>query len=515
MKRSTCSMMVIGVIASLAQPLSAQPGFDCAPPPLSKVSSWTVLGNGSAGSVTSAQLQAALDTGGAIRLNIGHSNLVVSQELRVTRAAVLDAAGATLSGGGAGRVLRVENPHNLTYTFELRNATVTGGSSPGSSGAGLFKPSGGPWQAVTIRVFDSRFTGNHAVQVAQDDGGGAIYAIGAAELTLVRTRVDDNSGANGGGVYSLGSRLINLFDSEIAGNRATGSGGNPGNGGNGGGIGVDGAQRHINLCRVRLLANTANAYGAGLFTVAYDQASFVRVRESSIQGNNSTGSSNAHTGGIYLQGGPFEIFGSTFRDNQASGYGGLALFDHGGTAASGSITNSTFTGNRARTGLGGAINMAASGGVTIQNTTIADNRAECAVCFAGGIANGAGLPLTLRNVLFRNNTGGNAFNPWTLLNAPVAGSHNMQWPQVRPDSFGQQESAVTAGAVFVDVALAPPAANGGHTQTLALAAGAAAIDAGTAAGAPLLDQRGRPRHGGVDIGAYEWQGDLIFASGFE
>lgn len=153
--------------------------------------------------------------------------------------------------------------------------------------------------------------------------------------------------------------------------------------------------------------------------------------------------------------------------------------------------------------------------MTIQNTTLADNRADCAVCFAGGIANAAGRPLTLRNVLFRNNTGGNAFNPWTLLNAPVSGSNNIQWPQVRPGSGGQTEAAVTAGAVFADVALGPPADNGGPTQTLALPFPSPAIDAGTATGTPPLDQRGRPRHGAPDIGAYEREPDPLFADGFE
>ncbi|HRQ63500.1 MAG TPA: choice-of-anchor Q domain-containing protein [Xanthomonadaceae bacterium] len=491
----------------------AQAEFDCEPPPLPAPANWQVLGNGSAGSVTTAQLQAALDGGGAIRLNIGASTLVVNQELLITRDTVLDVNGATLSGGGARRVLRVTNPSSLTYTFSLMNATITAGSTPAGSGAGLWKPTGGPWQAVTIRVFDSVFTGNHAIQVAQDDGGGAIYSVGAAELSLVRTLVTGNSGANGGAIYALGTRTVNLFDSDLVGNAATGSGGNPGNGGNGGGIGVDGAQRDINLCRTRLIDNTANAYGAGLFTVAYDQQSFVRLRDCTVQGNNSTGSSNAHTGGVYLQGGPFEIAGCTFRNNQASGYGALALFNHGGTTTSGLIVNSTFVGNLARTGLGGAINMAATGGVTIQNTTIADNRADCAVCFAGGISNSAGAPLTLRNVLFRNNTGGNAFNPWTLLNAPVSGSHNIQWPQVRPGS-GQQEAAVTSGALFADVALGPAADNGGLTETMALPAGAAAVDAGTSTGAPPRDQRGVPRHGAVDIGAFELHADLIFADGF-
>lgn len=499
----------------LAGTTQAQPGFDCQAPAPPQPAAWTVLGNGQPGSVTRAQLQAALDAGGAIRLAIGASVLAVDQPLVVSRETVLDAAGAILAGTGGGRVLQVTNPGNATYAFTLLDATVRGGRTPAGSGAGLFKASGGPWQAVSIRIFDSRFTDNHAVQTAQDDGGGGLYVIGADALELVRTTVDGNRGANGGGLYALGTRTINLFDSVLAGNQATGSGGNPGNGGNGGGLGVDGAQRNINLCRSRLVDNTANAYGGGLFTVAYDQASFVNVRDSTIRGNNSAGSSNAHTGGIYLQGGPFAIAGSTFRDNQAAGYGGLSLFDHGGTAASGSIVNSTFTGNLARSGLGGAINMAASGGVTIQNTTIADNRADCAVCFAGGIANAAGRPLTLRNVLFRNNTGGNAFNPWTVLNAPVAGGNNLQWPQVRPGSGGQQETPVTAGAVFADVVLGPPADNGGPTQTLALPAGSAAVDGGAGSGAPPVDQRGRPRHGAPDIGAYEWQPDLLFASGFQ
>ncbi|HMM68638.1 MAG TPA: hypothetical protein PKC03_17015, partial [Dokdonella sp.] len=260
------------------------------------MSSPVVLGNGSAGSVTTAMLQSALDGGGAIRLDIGSSVLTLNAELRVTRATILDAGGATLSAGNARRVLRIDNPGNLTYAFDLLNATIANGSTPGGSGAGLWKPTGGPWQAVAIRIFHSRFTNNHAIAVAQDDGGGAIYAVGASELTLVDTLVDGNSGANGGAIYSLGSRRVNLYDSELASNTATGSGGNPGNGGNAGGIGIDGVDRYVNLCRVRLVGNQANAYGAGLFTTVYDTSSFTRIADSTVQGNNSVGTSNAHTG---------------------------------------------------------------------------------------------------------------------------------------------------------------------------------------------------------------------------
>jgi len=494
--------------------IQAQAQFDCVAPAAPVLTAPTVLGNGNPGSVSTAQLQSALDGGGAIRLNVGASTISLSAELTITRETILDANGATLSGMGARRVLRVTNPSNLVYTFTLLNATIANGSTPIGSGAGLWKPTGGPWQAVTIRVFDTRFTNNIAIAIAQDDGGGAIYAVGARELTLVRTLADGNRGANGGAVYSLGSKTINLFDTTLSGNAATGTGGNPGNGGNAGAFGIDGADRHVNLCRTRLLGNTANAYGGGLFTTVYDQTSFTRIVDSTIHGNESTGTSNAHTGGAYIQGGPFLISGSTFRGNRAAGYGGLSLFNHGGTTTSGLIVNSTFVGNVARTGLGGAINMAATGGVTIQNVTIADNVAECAVCFAGGISNSAGAPLTLRNVLFRNNTGGNAWNPWNLLNAPVSGSHNVQWPQIRPVS-NQAETAVTAGAMFANIALGAPTLQGGLTETMALPAASAANDAGTATSAPAVDQRGMPRFGAVDIGAYEAQPDLIFRNGFD
>lgn len=445
-------------VLAFAADASAQANFDCVAPPTPILVNPVVLGNGSPGSVTTAQLQAALDAGGAIRLAIGNSTLVVGSELRVTRATVLDAGGATLSGGNARRVLRVDNPSNATYTFDLVNATIANGSTPTGSGAGLWKPTGGPWQAVTIRVFHSRFSNN----------------------------------------------------------RATGTGGNPGNGGNAGAFGIDGADRFVNLCRTRILGNTANAYGGGVFTTVYDTTSFTRILDSTIADNTSSGSSNAHTGGVYLQGGPFSIRNSTFAGNSAAGYGGLSIFDHQtGTLirASGDITSSTFHGNIARSGLGGAMNLQGSGGIVLQNLTIAGNRALCDVCFAAGIANGNGLPITLRNTIFADNTAGNPWNPWAILH-PVAGSNNLQWPQFRPVS-NQAEAAVTPGSQFADAGLGALGMHGGPTATMPIGAASPARDAGTATGATATDQRGLPRVGAVDVGAYEWQPDLLFANGFD
>ena len=506
------------VLCALSAPLFAQQtNFDCTAPTAPALTNPTVLGNGSAGSVTTAALQTALNAGGDIRLDVGTSTIVLTQELLINKSATLDANGATLSGGGTHRVLHLNNPNNLTYTFNLLNATVANGNSKNAgstvtdkSGAGLWLSHGNePWQAVTIRIFRSHLTGNNAVQVAQDDGGGALYATGAAEVSVVGSTFDGNSGSNGGALYSLGSKSVNLYDSTFSGNTATGTGGNPGSGGNGGAIGIDGDARNLNFCRVKVLGNHANVFGAGLFTTTYSAASFTRILDTTFDANESTG--NALGGGAYIQGSPLTIRRSTFSNNLAGGYTGLALFGQGGVL-SGDITDSTFAGNAARTGLGGALSIQSATSLLLQNVTIAGNQAPCSVCFDAGISNDTGAHLTMNNVLFWNNTAGNAFNPWAIQHPAASGTHNLQWPQSR--GSGQTDAAAAPGTTFVDAQLQALADNGGFTQTLALPVTSPAVDAGDAGSAPATDQRGFSRWNAPDIGAYEFAPDEIFADGF-
>jgi hypothetical protein len=61
----------------------------------------------------------------------------------------------------------------------------------------------------------------------------------------------------------------------------------------------------------------------------------------------------------------------------------------------------------------------------------------------------------------------------------------------------------TDGILFADPQLAALADNGGPTETMALAAGSPAIDVGTSC--PDTDQRGMPRNGPCDAGAFEYQ----------
>ncbi|HEY6986126.1 MAG TPA: hypothetical protein VH375_08590, partial [Rhodanobacteraceae bacterium] len=93
---------------------SAQSTFDCTAPTAPGIGGAVVVGNGSPGSVTAALIQQALDAGGPIRINAGNGTIVLDATLEVTRDAILDLGGATLSGGNARRVIEVGNPSNLT-----------------------------------------------------------------------------------------------------------------------------------------------------------------------------------------------------------------------------------------------------------------------------------------------------------------------------------------------------------------------------------------------------------------
>lgn len=469
---------------------------------------WMTLGNGTPGSVTPAALQAAIAAGGPIRFDLGPApaTIALSSELQVTRAVTIDGGGlVTLSGGGVTRVMRITNPQNATFTVTLQRLTIADGAIPSGDGAAISKASGGPWQAVSLTLVDVTFRDNTAIASAQDGGGGAVYATGMDVLRVHGCRFENNRGSNGGAIYSLGSRRLHVTDSLFLANRATGTGGNPGSGGNGGAIGVDGAERQVEICGGRFFGNQGNAYGAAFFSVAYDAASPSDFRFCTFDSNfNPT--AQGFAGAVYLQGGPFSLRQSVFRANEANGVGALFL----GPGASGTVENCTFTGNVARQSLAGAISIGTTAPVAIASSTIAANSAPGDVAFAAGIRVDASNDLTLRDTLLAHNNGGNVWNPWNILN-PAAhdGGGNLQWPRFRPN--GQEEVRATPTTLWADPLLGEPWGHGGPTETMALAPASPAR--GAAAGPPAEDQRGAPRMAPFDSGACE--SAPLFFDGFE
>jgi len=70
--RAYCAFVVAAAVGSA----SAQSTFDCTAPAAPGTGGAVVLGNGTAGSVTTAMIQQALDAGGAIRINAGSGAIV-------------------------------------------------------------------------------------------------------------------------------------------------------------------------------------------------------------------------------------------------------------------------------------------------------------------------------------------------------------------------------------------------------------------------------------------------------
>lgn len=495
----------------------------CTAPQAVPLDGAVVLGNGTPASVTTATIQAALDAGGVIRFNVGSAPVTIplTQELVVSRSAVFDGGGlVTLAGAATHRVFRLAGvvAANQAYTFRLQNLALADGNASAyagdefaRSGGLLLAQNGGStqWQVNRLFAVNVRFRNGSAVEVAQDGGGGALYLIGLAEFGCSGCVIEGSRGSNGGGLYTLGTPLINLVDSEIRDNVATGNGGNPGNGGNAGGVGVDGAARVVNLCRTRLIGNQANAFGGGFFSVGYDDQSHTRFEEVEIGDNTiTTGSGSRHSAGAYLQGVPFSIARSLIRGNSAPGIGGVFI----GPNATGEIVNSTFHANIARTSLAGALRVTSTRPVTMRYSTVAENRAECDVCFHAGISLGSGHQFALfDSILWNNVAPAHPWNPWAI-SGTVSGARVVQWPQTRPVS-NQAEPAAVAGALFADAQLQPLADNGGPTRTLALPAGSPAIGLGQ--NAPATDQRRASRDATPDLGAYERAPAVLFASGFE
>jgi CSLREA domain-containing protein len=178
-----------------------------------------------------------------------------------------------------------------------------------------------------------------------------------------------------------------------------------------------------------------------------------------------------------------------------------------------SITNSTITGNSVEnavgTSQGGGVLAALQPTQTtdteikLLNATIAGNSVPAATGMGGGLASYippatmATAGLTVTNTIVSGNTAGTTPNDCMLATVPTT-DHDLSG-----DTSCQFSDP--GSLTGTNPQLGAPADNGGPTDTLALAAGSPAIDAGTNTGCPAVDQRGTPRPQGTacDIGAFE------------
>jgi hypothetical protein len=461
----------------------------------------TVVGSGTPQSCTQAALDAALAANnGMIRFACGAAphTLTVTAEKVVTTSLVIDGGGlVTLSGGGTTRILALRPPFNPTPEpiLTVQNLGFTGGYTgnlPGTNvdngGAAIYRGMDGH-----LRVVDCTFTGNVGPALGQDVAGGAIYSRGDGTTTVVGSTFSGNRCSSGGALGNLFGDLT-VVNSRLAGNAATGSGGNPGNGGNGGGIYVDGASQTVTLCGTRILGNDANAAGGGVFRVSNNGVGPMSIDRCVVSGNRIPAGTPSQAGGLYLQGLQLTITASTIARNLASSTGGIFVWTNPGSQTL-AMTNVTVAENHARTGLGAGMTVANGVTGSLRHVTVARNSNEGPTSFASALAGGSGL--TVANSLIADNV---KVFPWEDVSCNVehAGVGSIQWPD---ENAGGEPERPCAGVTFLDPAIGPLRNSGGPTPTLMPAAAALASAATTACAA--ADQRGVPRSQPCTPGAVE------------
>lgn len=454
-----------------------------------------VVGDGTAASCNEQAVHdavAALNAAGGGTLTFacgGAHTITLTQSARFTASAIIDGNGEiTLSGGGAVRVIELD--HDLEFVVQritIRDGHVAAGSE-NESGAGLLSP----WFG-TLKIIDATFENNHSASEAADVGGGAIYAGGLTECVLSGARFIGNSGSIGGGVLSRSTNL-RVVDTVFIDNTAT-TYADGGQYGNGGGLYIDrmwlDAPVDFVLCGGVFTGNHAKQHGSAFFSYNLEGTGAVFDR-SVFTDNDMEGSPGGGTGTVYHQGVPLRLLASTIAGNSTGGHAG-GLFLGGGTDAE--IVNCTFAGN-STPGNAGAL-WAGDGVVDVTNTTFSGNSAD----YGPVIFKGEAGVVTLKNTLFADNTTANEFSALACHATFADAGGNIQWPDHKNN--GSPDTPCADGIVFADPMLAPLADNGGAAPTMAIAAGSPAVD--VAEECPAYDQRGLPRAGACDAGAYEYQ----------
>jgi len=384
---------------------------------------------------------------------------LAGSQLDVTAPLTIDGSGQTIDANLASRVMYVQysalTASKLNFTY-------------GDAGTGL----GGGIAVVGGTLALSAAT----ISASKAGAGAGIYAVNLSTVSLTDSAVSANTATTGGGLDIRAGSSLALTDSIVSGNVSQ----------RGGGVFVSQGGT-IAIKRSTISYNTVVSSGPSGAGAYGDQCTIMTVIDSTIADNTS----NHQGAGMLVYNCPLTMVNVTVSENTALDAAGGGIYVEFGSAA---LVNSTISGNSAHDSGGLRVYQAT---VTLDNTiasaNIATNAASVATRdlgqgpFASVAAHYSLLGSALNVAPFNAGANHNVFS-----NSPGLG--NLQ-------------------------------DNGGPTRTMALASNSPAVDAGSkalalSAGKPLnYDQRTLPWlrlfDDKVDIGAFEYQGDRIFAAIFE
>lgn len=487
------------LVAAIAAALSsASPAVTAASVPVTSCAD-----DGSAGTLRSAILTEAHDGDTIDMTGLTCGTITLGSVIDTSDDAYFAVAALTLVGPGRDRLVISGNDQTSLFRFPafygfprqvtLRDLTIAHGDDvEGRYGGGgcVYATGDVTLDRVTITDCHARWTAEYPGRTR----GGALLAswLVMTDSTISNSTAANDSGgtAAGGGAWVGGATLV---DSSISGNGAIAD------------IGVDG------------LGNITA--GGGLYVAA---APLLLVN-STVSGNTveTTDVTGNGVGGGLLAMNDVQVLGSTISGNVADGDGG-GIYKRLGAVYDRSVVvvmNSTIAGNSAG-GVGGA--LASQRSATLLNATVASNDS----------GNGGALMFQLAGHGY-NEGNGTLYLGSSIVAGNLAGAGSPFAAGIAADDtltiLGNSDLIVDAapdlvlppGTIAGDPMLLPLTWNGGPTQTMALAAGSPARDAGSNATGFTSDQRGAPwaRTYGVttDIGAYEVQPtpDVIFTSGFD
>jgi hypothetical protein len=440
--------------------------------------------------------------------------------------------GMTLSGNTAGMGGGGGIYNSPSGSLTINNSTVSNNKVLDPSGTG-----GGILNDGVLTINGCTMSGNRA------GGGAGIYSSSSGTLTVSKSTISSNSGANdGGGIYSGGT--LTVADSTIMGNTAIDSGGgilssgaltvsNTTFSGNvisdafGSALDASGGPVRMTQCTITnnmahtgrgavylnaatatldqcTISGNASQSGGGLVNVGT-----LTVSKSTISGNTASGPGS---GGGVLNNGTLTISTSTISGN--SGWAG-GLWNSGMLA----VSNSTISGNScgaAATQTAGGIADAAQKSdatvtllcCTVANNTVNTNSSTGSQLYSGRTATGTGkASIELRNTI----VSGEGTKPNFF--ADTGGSFLSDGHNLSSDN-GNRFLTGPGDLINTNPLLSPLQDNRGPAQTMALLPGSPAIDAGDNTNAPATDERGFARvvNSTIDIGAFESRGFTMTAA---